>query len=174
MAEHANADGHGSHGPEDGHGHGPEGHGHGPHHGAGYYYRTYVVLVILLVLSVVGPFVGEATGLQIITLVTAFGIAFVKAGIVIRNFMHLNVEKAFVHYFLITSLAFMGLFFFAVAPDVMKHEGTRWKNVAAESWIERVHEEYKNGEPGHGGDSHGAPADHGDAEGHDAAPAEHH
>ncbi len=88
----------------------------------------------------------------------------VKAGLVIRNFMHLHVEKTFVHYFLITSVAFMALFFFAVAPDVMKHDGSNWKNVAAEEWIKKVDEEYANGGGAHGGAEHGeAPA--GDAHG---------
>jgi caa(3)-type oxidase subunit IV len=145
MAEHAEAqDGHAGHGPDDGH-------GHGDHHDVSYYYKTYAALLVLFIISVLGPEVGELTGLQSITLFTAFGIAVVKAALVVRNFMHLNVEKAFVHYFLITSLAFMALFFFAVAPDVMKHEGTRWENKAAKSWIQSVEEEYANG----GGDHHG-------------------
>lgn len=161
MAEHAHADENGSH---EAHGH--DDHGHGPHHDASFYYKTYGVLLGLLVVSLVGPEVGEALSLPIVTLITAFGIALVKAWIVIKNFMHLNVEKAFVHYFLITSLAFMGLFFFAVAPDVMKHEGTRWKNVAAEAWIEKVEAEFAAG----GGEHHGAAADE---NGHGAGGAEH-
>ena len=146
---------------------GHDGHdGHGEHHDVSFYYKTYAALVVLFIVSVVGPYIGEITGIQSITLVTAFGIAVVKAGLVIRNFMHLNVEKAFVHYFLITSIAFMFLFFFAVAPDVMNHEGSRWENVAAKSWIEKqaAYEEANAGHHGGGhGDAHGG--GHGDAHG---------
>ena len=151
MAEHAEAAAE----------HGHDDHGHGDHHDVSFYYKAYAALVVLFLISVIGPFIGEVTGIQIITLITAFGIAVVKAGLVIRNFMHLNVEKAFVHYFLITSLAFMFLFFFAVAPDVMKHDGSNWKNVAAEAWIDKVDAEYAAG----GGDHHGG--GHGDAHGED-------
>lgn len=164
------ADNHAAH--DEGHGH-----GHGAHYPVEHYYKTYGILVVLFLVSVVGPYIGEITGLWWLTLITAFGIAFVKAGLVIRNFMHLNVEQSFVHYFLITSLAFMLLFFFAVSPDVQNHEGTNWVNYAAEDEIARVQEEYKNGEPGHGahggdhgeaahGDAHGAEADHGAEGGH--------
>jgi caa(3)-type oxidase subunit IV len=140
-------------------------HGHGAHHPVEYYYKTYAALVVLFLVSVIGPYIGEITGMWWLTLITAFGIAFVKAGLVIRNFMHLTVEKAFVHYFLITSLAFMLLFFFAVSPDVRNHEGTNWKNLAAEAEIERALAEAEAGGGHHGGhgDAHGA--DHGD-EGH--------
>ena len=48
---------------------------------------------------------------QIFVLVTAFGIAFVKAYLVAAKFMHLDVEKPFVWYLLTTCLVFMVLFF---------------------------------------------------------------
>ncbi len=86
------------------------------------YIKIWAVLVILLAISVAGPFVG----VRIVTLITAFGVAIVKAYIVARNFMHLNVEKRYVVYLLSTALAFMLLLFSAVAPDVMKREGTGW------------------------------------------------
>ena len=85
------------------HGHDNHGDGHHDHHDVSFYYKTYAVLVVLFVISFIGPWIGEATGVYAITLFTAFGIAVVKAALVIRNFMHLNVEKAFVHYFLITA-----------------------------------------------------------------------
>jgi len=91
-----------------------------------HYVKIWGILCVLLVVSVVGPFVGEATGIQVITLITAFGIAFVKAYIVAKNFMHLNVEKRIVHFFLATVLMFVVLFFSATAPDVMKQEGSNW------------------------------------------------
>ena len=49
-------------------------------------------------------------GIKWLTLVTAFGIAVVKAYLVAANFMHLKVEKKYVVYLLLTALAFMFLF----------------------------------------------------------------
>jgi caa(3)-type oxidase subunit IV len=130
MAEHA----HGSHGHDHGHAHA---HAHGDHgheehiHEASHYIRIWAALVGLFLVSVAGPMLG----IWWLTLITAFGIAVIKASMVVHYFMHLSVEKRFVHYFLATSLAFMFLFFFAVAPDVMKHSGTLWVNVAAQEHV---------------------------------------
>ena len=90
------------------------------------YVRIWAWLVLLLVISVIGPFVGDATGLKWITLATAFGIALVKAYLVVVNFMHLTSEQKFVSYFVGTALVFMLLFFAGTAPDVMKAEGSNW------------------------------------------------
>lgn len=98
-----------------------------------HYWKIYWILVVLFAISFVGPFVGEAVGLQWITLITAFGIAIAKAALVVRNFMHLTLEPKFVFYISATAVVLMGLFFFWVAPDVMKHEGHQWVNVAAMS-----------------------------------------
>jgi caa(3)-type oxidase subunit IV len=65
-----------------------------------------------------------------LTLITAFGIACVKAFLVLKNFMHLNVEKRVAVYILSTCLVFMFLLFAASAPDVMKHEGDNWHKPA--------------------------------------------
>ena len=87
------------------------------------YVKIWGWLVVLLAISVAGPFLE----IQWVTLVTAFGIACVKAYLVAKNFMHLNLEPRFVVYLLCTMLLFLLLFFSAVAPDVMKFEGTNWK-----------------------------------------------
>jgi caa(3)-type oxidase subunit IV len=87
------------------------------------YVKIWAILLGLLVISVVGPFLG----IKVVTLLTAFGIAIVKAYIVAKNFMHLNIQRRFVVYLLLTCLLFMGLFFAGVAPDVMKHEGQNWR-----------------------------------------------
>lgn len=86
------------------------------------YVRVWVWLVILLVISVAGPM------LEIfwVTMVTAFGIACVKAYMVATRFMHINMEPRYVTYIVVTALVFMLLFFAAVAPDVMEAEGTLW------------------------------------------------
>ena len=91
------------------------------------YRKIYFVLVALLVISVAGPFVG----IRWVTMITAFGIAVVKARLVVQNFMHLKWEKRIVMWMLASSLALMALFFTAVAPDVMKHRGKNWVNDAA-------------------------------------------
>ncbi len=97
------------------------------------YKRVYLWLLALLVVSVAGPFIGILS----VTLITAFGIAVVKANLVIQNFMHLRWEKPLAKWVLITSLALMMLFVAGVAPDVMRHEGQNWVNVAAADAVER-------------------------------------
>ena len=90
------------------------------HHGN--YVKIWAILCVLLAISVLGP----TLEIQIVTLITAFGIAIVKAYMVAKNFMHLNVQPRYAVYLLLTMLVFMLLFFSAVAPDVMKHEGDNW------------------------------------------------
>jgi caa(3)-type oxidase subunit IV len=94
------------------------------------YFKTYVILLILMSISLIGP----EFGIQAVTLVTAFGIAGVKAYLVASRFMHLNIEKRFVVYMLTTCLAFMALLYSAIAPDIQRHTGTNWTKPA---WIER-------------------------------------
>lgn len=96
-------------------------------HSKEHYIKIWMVLVGLLVVSVVGPMAE----ILILTLITAFGIALVKAYLVVVHFMHLTVDKKFVSYMLATCLAFMLLLFAFVAPDVMNHHGTNWENHAA-------------------------------------------
>ncbi len=98
-------------------------------HGTSFYVKIWAILVVLLVISVLGP----ELGIQWVTLVTAFGIAIVKAYLVIVNFMHLNLTPRFVVYMFSTSLIFMLLFFAGTAPDVMKSAGTNWEKP---DWIE--------------------------------------
>jgi len=92
-----------------------------------HYIKVWTILSGLLVVSVAGPFLG----IKVVTLITAFGIALVKAYLVVKNFMHLNLEPKFVAYLCATALAFMALLFFFVAPDIMKHHGNNWENVSA-------------------------------------------
>jgi len=119
---------------------------HGAHHTN--YVKIWGILLVLLVVSVVGPMLGH----PVLTMVTAFGIAFVKAFLVIKYFMHLTVEKKYVGFLLLTMLAIMLVFVGGVAPDVMKHEGQRWKNAAAIDVVEKglkANAEHPHGE-GHG------------------------
>jgi caa(3)-type oxidase subunit IV len=126
--------------------HGAGGHAHEAHHVN--YVKIYWVLMALLIVSVAGPFVGDALHMKAITLITAFGIALVKAYIVAANFMHLKFEKKYIVYLMLTAIAFMFLFYAGVSPDVMKHRGRQWENVAAQQEVERA---TKAAEQPHGG-----------------------
>ena len=86
------------------------------------YVKIWIWLVILLVISTVGPMLE----IPVVTLITAFGIAVVKAYMVAANFMHLKFEKHIVWFMMIMSLILLGVFFFGVAPDVMQTEGDQW------------------------------------------------
>ena len=86
------------------------------------YVKIWAILLFLLAVSIAGPFLG----IKVVTLITAFGIAIVKAYLVAKNFMHLNIEPRYAVYLLTTMLVFMLLFFAGSAPDVMEHEGTNW------------------------------------------------
>ena len=98
--------------------HTAEGHTHHPN-----YVKIWAILCVLLVISVIGPMFE----IRVVTLITAFGIAVVKAYMVAKYFMHLTIEPRYITYLMTTMLVFMLLFFTAVAPDVMKYEGTNWK-----------------------------------------------
>jgi caa(3)-type oxidase subunit IV len=100
---------------------------HGPKH----YIRIWMILVALLAVSVAGPMLE----IRVITLITAFGIAIVKAYLVAANFMHLNVEKKLAVYILTTVLVFMFLFFAGTAPDVMKLDGNNWDKPGTKAMI---------------------------------------
>jgi caa(3)-type oxidase subunit IV len=93
------------------------------------YVKIWGILLVLLVISVAGPFLG----IQAVTLITAFGIAVVKAYLVAKHFMHITLEKRFIVYMTATVLVFMFLFFAGTAPDVMKPEGHNW---VKPGWVE--------------------------------------
>ena len=95
------------------------------------YIRVWMILVVLLCISVAGPFLE----IPAVTLITAFGIAVVKAYMVAKNFMHLNVEKRLALYMLTTALVFMFLFYAGTAPDVMKNDGWQWEKPHAKAMV---------------------------------------
>jgi len=137
---------------------------HGEHHDhTKHYLKIYGALLVLAFISFLGPEVGPTIGEMLgqpgigraIVLFTAFGIALVKAYLVASEFMHLKMEKKYISYLMFTSLAFMLLFFAAVAPDVLNHQGAiheietaegiitipQWENIAAKAEIQRVLEQ---------------------------------
>lgn len=87
-----------------------------------YYIKIWAILLVLLGVSIVGPFAG----IRALTLLTAFGIAIVKAVIVASEFMHLRFERKYMIYMLLTMLLLMGVLYFGVAPDVMTGGGQNW------------------------------------------------
>ena len=110
------------------HGHGNADHAHGEAHHTNYV-KIWAILLVLLAVSLIGP----ELGIRIVTLLTAFGIAVVKAYMVAKYFMHLNIERRFVVQLLTVCLGLMVLFFLATAPDVMKHWGMNWRNDSAKN-----------------------------------------
>ena len=121
-----------------------------------HYVRVYVLLLVLLAVSIVGPVVGGALNRQVdvglgivITLTTAFGIAVIKAWLVIKNFMHLTIERVMPKLFLAASVLLLALFWGGVAPDVQNHEGRLWENDAAKEAVARGIPEEDHGEDEH-------------------------
>ena len=106
--------------------HGEHG-GHGAH-SESHYIRIWGILLVLLLISFAGPYLGIRT----VTLITAFGIAVYKAYLVAKHFMHVNIEKRWVAYILLAMIAFMVVMFGGVAPDVLKHSGQGWQKTFTE------------------------------------------
>jgi len=118
--------------------------GHGPHRN---YVKIWAILLVLLVISVAGPFAG----IRVVTLIAAFGVALVKAYMVAKNFMHLDVEKPIIQWLMAVALVLMVLMFSGLAPDVMKDRGRNWQK------DEGFHPKAAIGHHGAGSDSsHGA------------------
>jgi caa(3)-type oxidase subunit IV len=103
------------------------------HHGPKYYIKIWGWLLLLLIISLIGPELGNRP----LTLITAFGIAIVKALMVAAYFMHLKVEKKYIWYMLYTMLLMVFMFFLGTASDVMKPDGNNWTNEAAHKLIEQ-------------------------------------
>ena len=103
------------------------------------YVKVWAILLGLLCVSITGPFLG----IKVVTLITAFGVAIVKAYMVAKNFMHLNIERQYVAYLIMTMLVFVLLFFAGTSPDVMKWEGDNWVKPKVEQASSRAvpHEE---------------------------------
>jgi caa(3)-type oxidase subunit IV len=106
-----------------------------PHGGAAGHHRNYVgiwaILTGLLVVSVAGPMIG----IRLVTLIAAFGIALVKAYLVAKNFMHLDIEKPIVGWLLAVALVLMVVLYAGVAPDVEKSRGQNWEKTAGYHYV---------------------------------------
>ncbi|HJN27207.1 MAG TPA: cytochrome C oxidase subunit IV family protein, partial [Candidatus Latescibacteria bacterium] len=92
------------------------------HAGPASYVKIWVVLLILLGVSIAGP----TLEIQVVTMITAFGVALVKAYLVAKHFMHVNLQPRYVLYVLCTCLTLMLVFWAGTAPDIYKDEGANW------------------------------------------------
>lgn len=135
------------------------------------YFKIYLLLLVLFVISVAGPemahlvgFEDDSIGRLIFVLITAFGIALVKAYYVLSYFMHLKFEKIYAPYMLLSMVALLFVFFFGTATDSMMSEGHNWKKTYIEPEVAAG-----EGHEAHG-DAHGAEA----ADQHEAAANEEH
>ena len=118
-----------------------------------HYVKVYLVLLVLLAVSIIGP----TFEILLVTLVTAFGVAVIKAWLVIKHFMHLTIERVVPKLFLAASVLLLALFWGGVAPDVQLHEGKLWENDAAKEAVARGIPEDDHGE-----DDHAEDAEHAD------------
>jgi caa(3)-type oxidase subunit IV len=127
---------------------------HTPHAPHVNYKRIYIILLVLLGISIMGP----RFGIKWLTLITAFGIAIVKANLVVQNFMHLRWEQKIMKWALLASIVIVALFYAAVRPDVGAHYGRNWVNDAAQAAVARgIPAPHEGGEAEPAGE-HPAPA----------------
>ena len=131
--------------------HAADAHGHVAHPS---YFKIWAILTALLVVSVTGTLLHLPIPTNI-TVTVAFTVAVIKAYMVARYFMHINIEKKYVAYLVGAMLMLMFLMVGAVSPDVLKHEGANWKNKAAADWVEKGLKEAP-AEPEEGGAKPGA------------------
>ena len=97
-------------------------HSNEEHHSPSYYVEIWAILLVLFIISVCGPMLE----IRWLTILTAFGIAIIKAYLVASRFMHLNVEKKYISYLLLAMLLMVFIFFIGTAPDVMAPHGVEW------------------------------------------------
>ena len=119
-------------------------HSHEDH--SDHYKAVFKLLLIFFAISFVGPLIAdfavEKMGIPhiigfVFTMITAFGVAFLKARLVIVHFMHLPQEKPYVSYILQTTLVLIAIFIAGVMVDVLAHEGQNWTNDAAKAIVDK-------------------------------------
>ena len=89
------------------------------------YWKIYKWLLLLFAISVLGPALFPS--IKFIVLVTAFGIAIVKALLVAGNFMHLNIERKYIWHLFLICLVFLLVLFAGTASDVLNKKGDNWE-----------------------------------------------
>ncbi len=96
-----------------------------------YYVKIWALLLVLLIISIIGP----EFGIRWVTMVTAFGIAFVKAYIVGAYFMHLKSEKRIITYMLLGMVALLLVFVAGTMVDIMSSKGSGWERLRLDKTI---------------------------------------
>jgi len=96
---------------------------HSQQHSVAYYIKIWAVILVLFVISVSVALLSHDRPL---VLVTAFGIAIVQATLVAAYFMHLNVEKRYAWYILLTMFLVLAMFYLGVQSDVNHPSGQNW------------------------------------------------
>jgi caa(3)-type oxidase subunit IV len=121
-------------------------------HGYGYYVKIWAILMVLLIISIIGP----TLEILVVTLITAFGVALVKALMVAAYFMHLNIEKKYIWLLLIGALLFLAALYIGLAPDIQNTTGVNWKrcNAYSDAARARLAAETKIAEEHHPGIEH--------------------
>lgn len=101
------------------------------------YWKTWATLVALMVLNVASYFTANRP----LIIFTAILVVLSATWVATTVFMHMAIEPRFIVYLCVVAVAVMGLFFTMVSPDVLRHRGTNWTNVAAHREIRRVQQE---------------------------------
>jgi len=99
---------------------------HAEKHAHPNYVKVWAILVALLGVSILGPM----TGIRAVMLIAAFGVALIKAYLVAKNFMHVNVQRPIVHFVLGMALLLMVVLYAGLAADVQKDVGRNWRKTS--------------------------------------------
>lgn len=85
------------------------------YHGHPNYFKIWGILVAILFISLA---LGEL-GQKALAITLIFGLALIKAIMVMGNFMHLKWEPKLLTWIMIFATVCLGIFYFGVAPDVV-------------------------------------------------------
>ena len=80
---------------------------------------NFIIWIYLVVLAIVSVFVSFIFPAPADT-VAIFALAIAKAVLVLLYFMHLRVEKLFIHSLLFIPLLLVAVMFFGLMPDIMR------------------------------------------------------
>jgi predicted PurR-regulated permease PerM len=95
----------------------------------GQYIKTWLILVLLPLFSI-GAFL---TGSRPLAIAVSVVIVLISTVVAMTRFMEIDRLPSFISYIFVTAVVFVGLFFFMVAPDVMKHDGQHWFKPAVQT-----------------------------------------
>ncbi len=85
------------------------------YHGHPNYLLVYLILVAILGISLLAGYLGA----KLLAVVLIFGLAVVKAGLVLANFMHVKFEPKIIWGIIGFAVLCMFFFYFGVFPDIV-------------------------------------------------------